>query len=140
MGWMFPDDPSTVAVIAIVVAVLAMIAVAAYFFIRLLRSFRLVRNELMPLGGKVAFWAALAYLVFPVDALPDPLLIDDIAVVAGAVAYIGRLARQVGIGPAVTEVIDVIGTRVDGDRVDGDGDDPELGPGRGRSGPDDGGR
>ncbi len=126
---MFPDDASTLVVIALIVAILVMIAAAAYFIIRLLRSFRLVRNELMPLGGKVAFWAALAYLVLPIDALPDPLLIDDIAVVAAAVTYIGRLARRVGIGPAVAEVIDVIGTGIQSDprpRLDR----PE--PGRGR--------
>ena len=105
---MFPDDASTLTIVAIVAAVLAMVALAAYYLVRLLRSFRLVRSELMPLGGKVAFWAAIAYLVLPIDALPDPLLIDDIAVIATAVTYIGRLARNNGIGSAVVEVIDAI--------------------------------
>ena len=117
---MFPDDPSTLTIVVVVVAIVAMIALAAYYVVRLLRSFRLVRNELMPLGGKLAFWLAVAYLVFPIDALPDPLLIDDIAVVATAVTYIARLARNVGIGPAVVEVIDAIETTTN---------DPE--PGRG---------
>lgn len=107
---MFPDDPSTLTIVVIVIAIIAMVAVAAYYLVRLLRSFRLVRDELMPLGGKVAFWVAVAYLVFPIDALPDPLLIDDIAVVATAVNYISRLARNHGIGAAVAEVIDAIDT------------------------------
>ena len=107
---MFPDDPSTFTILAVLAAIVAMVVVAAYFVIRLLRSFRLVRNELMPLGGKVAFWVALAYLVLPIDVLPDPLLIDDIAIVAAAVTCISRLARNVGIGPAVSEVLDVIDT------------------------------
>jgi hypothetical protein len=116
---MFPDDPSTLTIVVVLVLIVAMVAVAAYYLVRLLRSFRLIRNDLMPLGGKVAFWAALAYLVFPIDVLPDPLLIDDIAIVATAVTYIGRLARNVGIGPAVAEVMDAIDTTTDSSELGG---------------------
>jgi uncharacterized membrane protein YkvA (DUF1232 family) len=97
---MFPEDPSTFALIVIAVVVVAMIVVAGYFLIRLLRSFKVVHSQLMPLGGKLAFWGALAYVVLPIDVLPDPLLIDDIALMAVALSYIGRLASEFGIGTA----------------------------------------
>jgi uncharacterized membrane protein YkvA (DUF1232 family) len=36
-------------------------------------------------GGTFVYWAALAYLIFPIDVLPDPIYIDDIAVVGRGV-------------------------------------------------------
>lgn len=95
-----PDDWSTPLVIVGFLVILAMLAVTVVFLIRFLRTFKLVRSQLMPLGGKVAFWGTLIYLISPIDILPDPLLIDDIAVLFGALTYINRLARQRGIDPA----------------------------------------
>jgi len=40
------------------------------------------------------FWGALAYLVFPIDILPDPIYIDDIGVLAGALFFLTRLLRN----------------------------------------------
>ncbi len=92
-----PDDWSTPAVVLAVIIIVAMFALAIVFVIKFLRTFKLVRSQLMPFGGKVAFWATLIYLVSPFDILPDPLLFDDIAVLAGAITYIGRLAKSQGI-------------------------------------------
>jgi uncharacterized membrane protein YkvA (DUF1232 family) len=88
------EDTTTVVLVVIAVVAVVMLAVAVFYFIKLLRTFRLAHNQLMPLGGKLAFWAALVYTILPVDVLPDPLLFDDIGVLALAVAYINHLARQ----------------------------------------------
>jgi uncharacterized membrane protein YkvA (DUF1232 family) len=43
-------------------------------------------------GGKVAFWGALAYTIFPIDLLPDPVYLDDMGVLGFALFYLTRLA------------------------------------------------
>ncbi|WP_051368018.1 YkvA family protein [Hamadaea tsunoensis] len=45
-------------------------------------------------GGKVAFWGALAYTIFPIDILPDPIYLDDMAVLGGALFYLTKLLRS----------------------------------------------
>lgn len=45
-------------------------------------------------GGKVAFYGALAYTVLPVDLLPDPIYLDDMGVLAGALLYLTRLVHR----------------------------------------------
>jgi uncharacterized membrane protein YkvA (DUF1232 family) len=45
-------------------------------------------------GGKFAFWGALAYLIFPIDILPDPIYLDDITVVGAAIWFLSRLLRK----------------------------------------------
>ncbi|MDH3682458.1 MAG: DUF1232 domain-containing protein [Acidimicrobiia bacterium] len=95
-----PDDWSTPLVVLALVGIVAMLAVTVIVLIRFLRTFKLVRSQLMPLGGKVAFWGTLIYVISPIDILPDPLLIDDLALLLGALTYINRLARGLGIDPA----------------------------------------
>jgi uncharacterized membrane protein YkvA (DUF1232 family) len=45
-------------------------------------------------GGKVAFYGALIYTFLPVDLLPDPIYLDDMGVLAGALAYLTHLVRK----------------------------------------------
>lgn len=45
-------------------------------------------------GGKVAFYGALVYTVLPVDLLPDPIYLDDMGVLAGALLYLTRLVHR----------------------------------------------
>jgi hypothetical protein len=45
-------------------------------------------------GGKVAFYGALAYTIFPVDVLPDPIYLDDMGILAGALLYLTHLVRR----------------------------------------------
>ena len=55
-------------------------------------------------GGKVAFWGALAYTVFPIDLLPDPIYLDDMGVLTAAAIYLTRQIakrRRSGELPAV---------------------------------------
>ena len=89
----FGADRSTWALVVALVVLAAMLVVAAYALARLLRQFRAVHASVTPLGPKVAFWVAVAYLVVPFDLLPDPLLFDDIALLIGVATYINRALR-----------------------------------------------
>ncbi|MFI0794250.1 YkvA family protein [Micromonospora rubida] len=76
----------------------AALVVAATLVGAILLAVRVVRTRKMlgtlGVGGKVAFWGALAYTIFPIDVLPDPIYLDDIGVLAGALIYLGRLVQQ----------------------------------------------
>lgn len=76
--------------------VLAMLAGAVVLAVRVVRARRLLGT--LGVGGKVAFWGALAYTIFPIDVLPDPIYLDDIGVLAAALLYLGRLARSRAAG------------------------------------------
>jgi uncharacterized membrane protein YkvA (DUF1232 family) len=45
-------------------------------------------------GGKIAFYGALIYTIFPVDVLPDPIYLDDMGVLAAALIYLTRLVHK----------------------------------------------
>jgi uncharacterized membrane protein YkvA (DUF1232 family) len=78
-------------VIVVVIAVVTLILA-----LRLLFRLVAVKRMLGDLGasGKFAFWGALAYLVFPIDILPDPIYLDDMAVLGGALIFLTRLMRK----------------------------------------------
>jgi hypothetical protein len=84
-------------VIAVVVGVIAVLTL--YGAIRLGRKLFATRRQLGDLGpgGKVAFYGSLLYTFFPIDLLPDPVYLDDMAVLGGAVFYLTRLARKRGL-------------------------------------------
>ncbi|MBJ6641585.1 MULTISPECIES: DUF1232 domain-containing protein [unclassified Streptomyces] len=63
---------------AVVAAVL--LAVAVVLLVRLVRARRTLRRAGLPTGPRWVFWGAVAYLVLPTDLLPDPVYLDDIAV------------------------------------------------------------
>lgn len=83
-----------VAVAIVVVGVVTLVA-AIWFAKRLI----VARRALGQLGfdGKVAFYGALAYTIFPVDLLPDPIYLDDIGVLAAALFYLTKLRERQGL-------------------------------------------
>ena len=94
------DWSSTAGVVLGVLAFLVLatlLGIAIYLLVKLLRLFSVVRSEAMPVAGKLSFWAALAYTVFPVDVLLDPVYLDDIGVLSGALAFVTHLATKHGI-------------------------------------------
>ncbi|MFV0257192.1 MAG: YkvA family protein [Acidimicrobiales bacterium] len=98
MGWPIDLPEAGTLVVAIIgVVVVITLLVALWLLIRLVSAWRLVRRSDMPTGGKVAFWAALIYTVSPVDLLPDPIVLDDIVALLGALAYIQNLAAGHGL-------------------------------------------
>src|SRR3954471_23679558 len=48
--------------------------------------------QAMGLGGKWVIWGAILYTIFPIDLLPDPIYLDDVGVLGGALIYLTRLA------------------------------------------------
>jgi hypothetical protein len=84
-------------IVAIVVGVVAVLTI--YGVIRLGKKLFATRRMLGDLGkgGKIAFYGSLLYTFFPVDILPDPIYLDDMAVLGGALFYLTRLARKRGL-------------------------------------------
>lgn len=58
---------------------------------RLLRTRRLVRGPDASTRDRALFLGALIYAISPVDLLPDPILIDDIAVLLYALRQLGSV-------------------------------------------------
>src|SRR5262245_3634834 len=78
-------------------AVVVVVGVVTLFFaLRLTFKLVAVKRALSQVGGggKLAFWGALAYLIFPIDLLPDPIYLDDMAVVGGALFFLTKLLRK----------------------------------------------
>ncbi|WP_405427909.1 hypothetical protein [Micromonospora sp. NBC_00617] len=78
-------------VIAGILAIATLVG-AVVLAVRLVRTRRLLTG--LGAGGKVAFYGALIYTIFPVDILPDPIYLDDMGVLAGALIYLTRLAHK----------------------------------------------
>jgi uncharacterized membrane protein YkvA (DUF1232 family) len=79
----------------VVVALTALVAVK--LLIRLARTRRMLSEAGIPASGKAVFWAAVAYLVLPVDLLPDPILLDDIGFLLLALRSLDRSATRAGV-------------------------------------------
>ncbi|MFD3457553.1 YkvA family protein [Streptomyces sp. NPDC058691] len=87
-------DWSTTVLVIAGVAVAAMLVVAVVLVVKMARVRTLLRSADVPRSGKLAFWAAVIYLVCPVDLLPDPILIDDIGVLLLALRSLKSAADQ----------------------------------------------
>lgn len=83
--------------VAVVVGLIAVLTL--YGTVRLGKRLFAMRRRLGDLGtgGKVAFYGSLLYTFFPVDILPDPIYLDDMAVVGTALVYLTKLARSRGL-------------------------------------------
>lgn len=62
--------------------------------LRLLRARRLLGSAGLPLSTKLGFWAAVVYVLMPVDLLPDPILLDDIGVLLLALRSLDKAAAR----------------------------------------------
>jgi uncharacterized membrane protein YkvA (DUF1232 family) len=85
-------DDTTVALVLLVGAGLVLLVVAVVLFLRFWRLRRQLAT--LPEGGRFAFWGAVVYTLFPVDVLPDPIVLDDVGVLLAASAYLHRLIRE----------------------------------------------
>lgn len=81
-------------VVGVIVAVIGIVTLIGA--IRLVRKLFRTKRMLGELGtgGKVAFYGALIYTFFPVDLLPDPIYLDDMGVLAAALAVLTGLLRK----------------------------------------------
>ncbi|GAA0926228.1 YkvA family protein [Streptomyces thermoalcalitolerans] len=90
--------------LAAAVLAAAVLGVAVALLVRLVRTRRALRRAGLPTGPRWVFWGAAAYLILPVDLLPDPVYLDDIGVLLLALRSLhaaggGRLlspARRTG--------------------------------------------
>lgn len=93
-------------VVVTVVVVLAAITLGLVIAlaVRLVRVRRELRRAGVPDGNRWVFWGALAYVVLPVDLLPDPVLLDDIGVLLLALRSMHATADREGASrpPAVS--------------------------------------
>lgn len=94
MAWLFAG----VVAVVVVVVVAVTLVIAVRLLIRLVRARRLLSEAGVPASGKVAFWAAVVYLVCPVDLLPDPILLDDIGFLLLSLRSLDESAARAGIG------------------------------------------
>ncbi|MGA4731127.1 hypothetical protein ACPB67_27240 [Micromonospora taraxaci] len=81
-------------VLVVIAGILAIatLAGAVMLAVRVVRTRRMLTG--LGTGGKVAFYGALIYTIFPVDVLPDPIYLDDMGVLAGALIYLTRLVHK----------------------------------------------
>lgn len=82
---------TAIAVVGGILAVVTLVG-AVVLAVRLVRTRKLLSE--LGAGGKVAFYGALVYTIFPVDLLPDPIYLDDMGVLAGALVYLTRLVHK----------------------------------------------
>lgn len=82
----------------IAIIVLGVIVAVATLIGALVLAFRVWRTRKLlgelGAGGKVAFYGALLYTILPVDVLPDPIYLDDMGLLAGALLYLSHLVRK----------------------------------------------
>ena len=76
--------------IAIGIAVAVVGIITLYGAIGLVIKMFRMRHSLGDLttGGKIAFYGSLLYTIFPIDLLPDPIYLDDMAVLGTALFYL----------------------------------------------------
>lgn len=97
------DTWGPVGTLVLMVVALALFVAAAWLTVRLVQSFRELRRQSgqeIPLSAKLTFWAALVYALFPADLLPDPVYLDDIAVLLAALHHLRSRAGRPEPGPA----------------------------------------
>ncbi|WP_033211674.1 DUF1232 domain-containing protein [Kitasatospora phosalacinea] len=75
---------------AAAVFLVATLAAAVVLVVKLVRTRRLLADTGIPMSKKALFWAAIVYLVFPVDLLPDPVLLDDLGVLLLALRSLNK--------------------------------------------------
>jgi hypothetical protein len=82
----------TVIVVIGAIVALATLIGAIVLAVRVVKTRRMLGE--LGLAGNVAFWGAMIYTIFPVDLLPDPVYLDDMGVLAGALIYLTRLVQK----------------------------------------------
>jgi uncharacterized membrane protein YkvA (DUF1232 family) len=73
-------DSTTAVIVVVAVLAAATLGVAVALLVRLVRARRGLRRAGLPTGPRWVFWGAVLYFVLPTDLLPDPVYLDDIAV------------------------------------------------------------
>jgi uncharacterized membrane protein YkvA (DUF1232 family) len=91
LGW---GALTTLGVFALLV-LLVTCAIVLTLVVKIIKKYKLVHQPYMPMSAKVAFYGSIIYTIFPLDLLPDPVLLDDIGVLAAALMYIGHITKKI---------------------------------------------
>ncbi|OON78047.1 YkvA family protein [Streptomyces tsukubensis] len=83
------SDGLTVGIVVVAVLGVLLLAAAVVLAVRLVKARRSLRAAGLPEGKRWVFWGAIAYLVLPVDLIPDPVYLDDIGVLLLALRSLG---------------------------------------------------
>ena len=89
-------DTTTLLVTAGTALAVVLFAGAAVVLVRLVRARRGLRRAGLPTGPRWVFWGAVAYFVLPTDLVPDPVYLDDIAVLLLALRSLRRAPGRAG--------------------------------------------
>ncbi|WP_455354818.1 YkvA family protein [Streptomyces sp. SYSU K217416] len=89
-----------VVVVLLVVLAAVTLGFVIALVVRLVRARGELRRAGVPAGSRWAFWGALAYVVLPVDLLPDPVFLDDIGVLLLALRSLHATADREGASPS----------------------------------------
>jgi uncharacterized membrane protein YkvA (DUF1232 family) len=74
--------------------IIAGAVVALALLVAMAFKFRQVHRAGVPTQTRVAFWLPIVYAICPFDILPDPIYIDDIAVLIGGLVYVTTTLRK----------------------------------------------
>ncbi|MFF3935262.1 DUF1232 domain-containing protein [Streptomyces phaeofaciens] len=89
-------DTTTLLVTAGAALAVVLFTGAAVVLARLVRARRGLRRAGLPTGPRWVFWGAVAYFVLPTDLVPDPVYLDDIAVLLLALRSLRRAPGRAG--------------------------------------------
>ncbi len=92
------SDGTVVLLVLAGLAVVAMVVFAVILLVKMVKARKLLTEAGIPAENKFLFWGAVAYLVSPVDLLPDPVLLDDIGVMLIALRSLYAAAEKAGVG------------------------------------------
>ncbi len=98
LGW---GALGTLGVFALVVLIVTGVIVLI-LVVKIIKKRKLVHQPGMPVSAKVAFYGSMIYTIFPIDLLPDPVLLDDIGVLVAALLHIGHTAKKINDNRSVT--------------------------------------
>lgn len=100
LGW------DVLAVLGAVAALFVIVTcvIVLVLIVKMVRKFKVVNQPGMPVSAKMSYYGSIIYTVLPFDLLPDPVLLDDICFLVGALVHVSRSAKKIyrGIhsGPA----------------------------------------
>ncbi|WP_327288239.1 YkvA family protein [Streptomyces sp. NBC_01198] len=89
----------TTLVLLVAAGVVLAVVTAVYavrLLLRLVRARKVLKSTGMPLSTKAMFWGSVAYLICPIDLLPDPIYLDDVGVLLLALRSVHAAALKAG--------------------------------------------
>ncbi|MFF0740901.1 YkvA family protein [Streptomyces sp. NPDC004111] len=97
------SDGLTIVLVVVGVLALATLVGAVFVLVRMVKARKLLTDAGIPVENKFLFWAAVVYLISPVDLIPDPVYLDDIGIMLVALQSLQAAAEKAGVRPGRRE-------------------------------------